>query len=72
MKELKIASKIIEKIKGDIDINYVIEFGACNECGDSLQTIKSYIPTHNDRYKKIYIAWCMDCMDIKGFIIFRE
>ena len=53
--------KVIQKIKFD---------GGCPLCGDSIQTVESMVPCHGE-FKKIYIGWCMDCLEIKGFYLLR-
>ncbi len=45
-----------------------IRFAGCPTCGDSLQTVETQVPDH-DTWHTLYVAWCMDCRDIKGYIV---
>lgn len=67
----EIRKRELEIIKGNISPYYSIGFGGCPDCGDSLQKVKVHVPDHGKNYA-IYLAWCMDCKDIKGFAKFKD
>lgn len=43
----------------------------CKTCGDSLQTIETAAPDHG-KTLPLLVAWCMDCLEIRGFALLPE
>lgn len=58
--------KKIIKRHGNVELEY--KFYACPDCGDSIQTIRTRAYNHSVPVELV-IAFCCDCMEIKGYII---
>ncbi len=60
-----VEQKIMKKV-GEMKIEY--KFGACPDCGDTLFEYELDVYNHGKK-QKLVLAWCMDCLDIKGYLL---